>query len=542
MVLPGINTQDPTVLESETVRDYIFIQAENEKERVESFTIVMDKARELGVSDEIFNYYQGLSKLKGLSRLWEIPKPIVSNAADQAFNLPDNCLPPALWDYLKAVAEYQQVSPEMCILPLLSTLSLCVQGKAVVKHPHKHHHHETLNLYTLTIADPSMRKSGTLMCFRKPVDEYVKHYNQAHANEIRLYTSKKAALENRLKKLMSATTQDYDEPAIEKIHRELASLEPMTELHMNITDATPEALAQMLPSQGEKIGLLDGESGIFDTISGVYTNGKSNIDIFLKAYGGEPCTIMRVGNVVLLNNPLLTIGTMTQPNHFTETLNNKKFTGRGLMHRFMYSFPPKTVCDDFISNNISYKVKSEYEETINKLLNIKQAEKAHTLQFDKESYNLLRNYSDTLNKTQLKLKNNDNMASWYGKHFGRTEKIAGLLHLCSHDVTEPITADTTAKAIKIAQWSEGQAKKAFGLFEEERENAKAKYIIKRLSEYKKQEISSKELQRLCHMNTDDLTPLLELLEVLGYIDRKPDEEVKKRGRPPIIYLVNPYIF
>lgn len=542
MVLPGLtNDIAPQDLLSERISDYVFVCAENDKERAESFTIIMDKARDLGVYDTVYEEYQSLAKLHNQARLWEIPKKLKSNMIDAP--LPQKCLPNSLWNYMQAVSDYLQVSPEMCILPLLSVLSLCVQGKAVIKHPHNDHT-ETLNLYTLTIAEPSMRKSPSLSEFMKPVNLYESRFNKLHEEEINAYDRRKKILENKEKKLLNSM-KGINEEEVKRVQAELAALTPISKLCMNITDATPEALTQTLLSQGEKMGLLDGEGGVFDTISGVYTNGKANIDVFLKAYGGERCVIVRVSSgQTILEKPLLTMGLMTQPGHFIETLGNKKFTGRGLMHRFMYSFPKKSVCDDFISKNIPKSLKDDYYDMISKLLHIKPPksnESVPMLQFDDESYKLLHNYSD-----ELIARNNshydENIVSWYGKHFGRCIKIAALLHLCEYDMKEPIKADITTKAIKLSKWAETQARKAFGAFEEERENIKAEYVIKYLKKRKKQEISRKELTQRCHMNVDDLKPILELLTVTGYIVTKEEEKVKRRGRPPIIYMVNPYIF
>ena len=40
-------------------------------------------------------------------------------------------------------------------------------------------------------------------------------------------------------------------------------------------------------TQGGKIGIIDDEGSIFDVLSGIYSSGQANINIFLKAYDGS---------------------------------------------------------------------------------------------------------------------------------------------------------------------------------------------------------------------------------------------------------------
>lgn len=528
--------------------DHFFVSSMNSKELCENFRIVMDKARELGNAEQVEEVYKSVYQSRKadwrltMPELWEAPRPFETDRHNN-HTLPDKCLPEPLWGYLTAVSEHLQVTNEMCILPLLSVLSLCVQGKAVIKHPSPNNSHtETLNLYTLTIADPSDRKSPVFSEFMDPVNQYENRYNDIHAKEINDYKARKKVLESREKRLLSSP-KGIDEEQVKLVQSELAGLKPVNKLCMNITDATPEALTQLLLSQGERLGLLDGEGGVFDTISGIYTGGKANIDVFLKAYSGEKCVIVRVTRgETHLSSPLLTMGLMTQPKHFIETLNNKKFMGRGLMHRFMYSFPKSIKRNDFASSDIPSRLRAAYHDIVNKLIDMKQYRDKPVLIFDKESSCLLHDYSDKAENRREHYKLiDDDMSCWYGKQFGRCMKIAGLLHLCEHEPAERVTADTALKAIKISEWAESQAEKAFGVFEQEQENKNAEYILRRLKEKKIQEMSKREIRRIAHKNKNEIEPLLELLEAYGYVKEKIDRNVRYPNSK-VIYQINPCIF
>lgn len=56
---------------------------------------------------------------------------------------------------------------------------------------------------------------------------------------------------------------------------------------------------------------MNDEGGIFDILSGLYSSGTANIDLFLKAYDGSPYNVIRrTQQAVALDNPLITVGLM----------------------------------------------------------------------------------------------------------------------------------------------------------------------------------------------------------------------------------------
>lgn len=121
------------------------IDSEISPEREKMFTYIMDTARLAKAEDVVLETVEQMEN-KGSLVFWELPKPFEKQIQMQKFN-PDSCLPDLLRDYVKAVAEYAQVDIEMCILPMLSVLSLCVQGKVVVKHPINKPHTAAMPVY-----------------------------------------------------------------------------------------------------------------------------------------------------------------------------------------------------------------------------------------------------------------------------------------------------------------------------------------------------------------------------------------------------------
>ncbi len=339
--LSNITAENYMQLGSSAQVSQFFLVSQNDRERAENFSIIMNKAKEFGVAEEVAETYQEAARAEGIPELWEIPEPFGKVAKLSPFPL--SCLPEMLSEYLKAVTKYVQVFPEMAVLPLLSVLSLCVQDKAVVKHPGSDHT-EPLNLYTMTIAAPGERKTGSFKQFMKPVKEYEEYYNTVNKYRIDEYTATKEYLEGQKRSYITGKKADLEKA--KQVTRELADLEPVHELKLNVSDATPEALAWEMYLQGGKIGVLGDEGAIFDVLSGLYSNGASNLNIFLEAYDGSDYSIIRrTKENIDLKNPLLTMGLMVQPDLFIQAMNNRAFAGRGFIHRFLFSLQAATALE-----------------------------------------------------------------------------------------------------------------------------------------------------------------------------------------------------
>lgn len=472
---------------------------------------------------------------------WEQPIPFEKENHYQAF--PVDNLPKTLSEYLKAVCEFVQVDSSMVALPMLSVLSLCLQGKAVVAYP-ANAHTESLNIYTLTIAPPGERKSGVFKALIRPVEEYVRRYNEHHYKDIEEYKSKRAFLEHQKQAAMNGKNASFER--VKQLTDELCELEPVHEMRLICSDTTPEALAAEMSKQCGCMAVMDDEGSVFDVISGLYNNGQGNINLFLKAYDGSSHTIFRRNSEnITLNASYLTIGIMTQPQQFIRTINNPQFMGRGLMQRFLFSFPlGKAGNQNFTSKDIPPNLQKAYDELIVKLLQISKSDKPAKLIHDKESYNVLNGYFNLL---QCKMKiggmfDNDILKEYASKHFGKVLKITGLLHLCDHTVEEPINAQTAMNAVQIGLWAENMALKAFdGEIADDEITKNAKYILCRIKERNYDSLTLRELKRNCKgvHNKEAFEAAIELLEDMHYL--KCETVRNTNGQPYIQCYINPNI-
>lgn len=510
------------------------------KQRAVFFTNLMETARAYELEKEAEAIAGSVCLKHGVPELWELPKTFEKGQALPPFPL--DALPQMLKDFVKAVSDHVQVYPEMAVLPLLSVLSLCVQGKAVICYP-GNNHTEPLNLYTLTVAAPGERKSGCLRELMRPVQHYQERWNETHRSIIAQYRTEKAFLEQKKAEAMRGKNADMNKA--KEYTQKLLELEQVSEMKLTVKDTTPEALAAELYLHGERMGIIDDEGSVFDVIAGIYSNGQSNLNIFLEAYDGSPYSISRATKEdIMLHEPLLTLGLMVQPSHFAEAMSNKQFSGRGFIHRFLFSFPQsRSGSLRFESPNIPIDLQKKYDDLICILLSIPQPDDPPVIIHSQGSRLLFREYFDRLQESVQPGGKLEDIKEWTAKHLSRALRVAGIFHVAVHKekaFTKSIDVDTARSAIAVARWCEAQAAAAL-IGSESEAVTEAKGIVEKLKRLGKSEVTRSELiNSFRNMHAGDLALVLELLESRKYI-KINEIATGKKGRTKQIIKVNPLL-
>ena len=483
---------------------------------------------------------------------WADIKPFEKNTDLQPFPL--ETLPKVLRDYVEAVTAYNSVYPEMCILPLFSALSLCLQGKAVVKHPGTGFE-QPINLYCITIAPPSERKTHTQQPFFKPINDYEKRYNTIHDRDIKDYHIKREMLQNKLRKTIQRAKDAKDEREALQLRADLTKLEaePVNPLNFTVQDITPEALIDTLNENKERAAIIGDEATLFKILGGAYSSKGSsgvNFDILLNCYDGTQYRVSRKnsGNTYL-QNPLATIGIMVQPQPFKDILESKDFKGKGLLQRFIFTFPRSNAGNvPFSAPEIPSKTATAYKELIYSLLEKPQPENPAALKFNAKAKALIEYYHYELQKKLKTSKDYSDLETEYiNKQISKALRIAALLHFCGHSETEMIDELTAMNAVKISTWLENQA--AAALNEEMMTDTErnARYILKRITDQIKKAaidqdkpLTKRDISRLCQTVKGEA-----LQEALAYLDDmnvlRYQEEKQSRGRPTMKVYLNPAI-
>lgn len=536
-----------------------------------AFTDIVYKAREFDsmngnheLETLVVELSQKIAAAFQMPVLWELPEEFKKHEIECKF--PVDALPDVLKNYLKAVSTRNKSCCEMAALPLLSTLALCLQGKAKIQSAEVvggEGFSEHLCLYTLTVSEPGTRKSSAINAFIKPIIDYTKDYNERNALKIEKNKELKSYLHRRRE---AAKQKKNAQEEVMQLTEQIYNLKDLHKLKMITSDTTNEALAVSMKINDERMSIMSGESGVFDTISGLYSNGKANYDLFINAYDGDYTSVDRKGqrkdgeiDEIILNMPLMTVGLMTQPVHFQESLaKNKALTGKGLIQRFLISFPVRDF--DLLKQStvpdVPYSVQAEFDDLIKRLLNIPYPGIIPVIKHSKESSLLFQDYSRDINNKMERLhgKRNEVEESFLGKQVGKALRIAGILHMCEHSASELLSGETAQTAINISIWSENERFKGFNEdYSDTPDEKNAKYILNRIIHtYKRQAQSSpdtsitttyREMIQLCRAIHDsrDFETAVELLEDMKCL-KVEEVKTKGKGRPKRQIIINPLLF
>ena len=255
----------------------------------------------------------------------------------------------------------------------------------------------------------------------------------------------------------------------------------------------------------------------------------------------------KMGGSCFLQNPLLTMGLMTQPAHFTEAMNNKQFSGRGFIHRFMFSYPDSmTGRLNFHSPNIDPTLRKMYHDLVTSLLVLPYPkDKVPVIYHSDDAVKLFQDYFGHLQREMQQERKFGNMKEWASKQFARALRVAGIFHMAENKglIDKPLSGQTALYAIALSLWEEDQAMAALsGECTDSEAVRNAKLILEKLKAAKVEEITKGELlsKKITRLNSTELQEPLELLTDLNYI-KTAEVRPKGSGRPKITIKINPNI-
>lgn len=462
-------------------------------------------------------------------------------------------LPDALKDYVVDVAESTQTPIDMAGVASLALMSIAMQPRYKVVG--KADWEEQLSLYCMIVAEPSDRKSAVFNQIIKVIQSFEADYNERHSIDFLKSQEEHASLEKYYKKASKdfengkITKDEYDEA-----FNKYASHKVIKPISLTLDDVTSESLTNEIESQDGCIALVSSEGGIFDILSGSYTNFP-NIDIFLKGYSGDFIKVSRIGRPSLyVKNPRLTILLTVQPKVLENVVNNGTFTGRGLSARFLYSVPKSLVGSRrFETKPIDFDNKKRFSDLIHEILNEpKTVPKYITLSDD--AYLLLKDYYESFESrlvTDLK-----EIGGWAGKLVGNILRISALITRARNVrydafLYTPSTDDSTEwmvqkedmeNAIRLGDYFLEHARYAFDFMDDSTIKKQALNFLEKLKVSKVNEISFRDACRTTKfMNKKDkATAVITLLVDNGYLREKPGtSRAHNRGT---IYEVNPAIY
>lgn len=459
--------------------------------------------------------------------------PFEKSASETLPEFPVEALPPVLRNLCKEAAPFLQVTPGLIAPSLLATCALCLQGAFQIEG--KPGHTEALSLYCATVERSSGNKTQAFELAVSPVREWQRVTNKNLRQRVNAWNTHLKKLQAKLKNAETEMEQSGDEKEVNAIKAELdehAEAEER-ELFLLQGDCTPESLFDAIVDNRGCAGLFAGEPDLMTTATGGRYSKEENLSTLLDAYSGKgEITKSRVTTGrKSVEKPHLTVNFMAQPNAIAKFLGNESFVGRGLVARFLISFPKSLVGKGRVYDTppISDYTQSMYSNLIFGLLDTWEAitrEKDYTpvtLHLTPEAFKALCDlYGDTDSRV------NDDLyciESFAGKYHGTVLRLAGILHCVKKNVMNenapPVSLETWREAEQIGAYFTEHMKHAVSLSgkSESPAEADARYIWERIRKSEQTQISKSNLMRLCQRfkKAKDMNAGINALVEHGYI-------------------------
>lgn len=484
---------------------------------------------------------------------WGTPLPLEKKPLTR---WPQDILPKALEDFVRELARSTETPVELSTMLTLAVVATASQKKYRVEI--KEGYHEPTNLWTIGILPPASRKSSVYREAIKPLRTWECQQKAIVEPLIKSTESNLKTMEARLKALRGQAAKASSEHEYNKLQEQIERLEgelPKVPTYPQIwaSDVTNEQLGVIMANNEDAMALLSDEGGIFDIISGLYSDGRSNIDLFLQAHAGGSVRVDRGSRPpIFMERAVLTMGLTVQPLIIRNICGNKTYRGRGLLGRFLYVMPKSNIGTRTLEEqSMPPECAESFRALITTILNhpplIRDEEQElYTLQLDEEAYTKWLEYAKC-NEVMMgeEIGYLSHITDWAGKLPGAIARIAGLLHIVRHAHEYPwqhrITLQDMSAAVKIGHALTNHALAVFDLLQEDDAMNVARSIYQWIKEQNLEVFSRRDcLRKFRRYSKNEHQSGLTQLEDAEIV-RKLDK-TQSVGRPRDLYLVNPKIF
>lgn len=467
---------------------------------------------------------------------WEPPIPFDTFGTMSHGSFPIESLPFEVAAFVEALADSTQTPVEMAAILSIGVLAAIFQGRYTVRL--NSDWTEQLSVYTVAVAAPGERKSAVIAALTKVLYDYEAERALTESEEVMTNQAERRVLEKSLAEAETKAAKGKgSREDVRELAAELAGFKGMYPYRMLADDTTPEKLVNLMAQQGGKIAVASAEGGVFDAMAGRYDK-TPNIDIYLKGHAGDSYRVDRIGRPSeFIPHPCLTMILTVQPDVLNGLMANSTFKGRGLCARFLYVICNSKVGHrDVNSAPVPEDIRTRYHKFMRGLLSMPGDGE---IRLSDEAQAARISYAQTV-ETRL-AREWDSMVDWGSKAVGAMLRIAGLIHAAEQvdPVTMPMSAETVEAAVKVTEYLSYHASDAYQAMGADPTIEDAKYVLRRVREAGKTELSKRDLYRLCHghfATAESMEPALTVLEEHSYIRIV---EIKTGGRPTKKLVRNP---
>jgi putative DNA primase/helicase len=204
----------------------------------------------------------------------------------------------------------------------LAVLAAALQRRYEVA-PYGDEYCETLSLWTLSALPSGARKTAIIGALAGPLQRWEKLERDRLRPEIARVTSRRLVAKKRIESLTQQAAKAADAHEREQLRQqieeeELATPDELRAPRLTTGDVTPERLQNLIVEHGERMTVLSDEAGIFQVLTGQYSGGVANIDVFLQAHSGSSFRVDRASREAHVDRPALSFGLMIQPGILAE--------------------------------------------------------------------------------------------------------------------------------------------------------------------------------------------------------------------------------
>lgn len=494
----------------------------------------------------------------GLDNQGDMPEEWPEPVAFTGHNVPLlnlQALPPVLGDFCRELAEEKQVPAELVLSNVLAVLATAAQARYVVRV--RDGFTEPLNLYTICPLDPANRKSAVVEAVTAPLRDWEAWIAEKMAPAVREAQSQRQTLEKFIEKKRSLAASRKTMAEVQEAQREILELEEqLPEVpvipRLLADNCTPEALAVLMAGTGGCIAIVTAEGGIFDILSGLYSRGTPNLDLFLKSHSGDSFRVDRRNSApVLLDSPHLTLGISPQPVTLAERSAARLFRGRGLDGRFLYFMPESLLGKRKLEPApMSPGTRARFHDKVRSLLPTAWRTDMPgpiPLELSSDAYQIWLSFAGEVEKALDSGGELEAMGDWGGKIAGAVIRIAGLFHLATHDKPETlkITPETMRQATYLGAFLIEHAKAAYAVMGADESTNGARRVLdwirhKSVEKFTVRECWQTVKRQTAFRHVDAVHSALKELEERDFIRELPAQEKRGPGRKPSpTYAVNP---
>jgi hypothetical protein len=324
------------------------------------------------------------------------------------------------------------------------------------------------NLYLLGIAESGTGKSSVLELAAEPIQtverESLRFWEEITKPEIkaeiRILDREIKALEGMLsgRKKGEVDRSKLKKELTEKIARLEYWREKLQQPRIIVEDVTQEALGSLLARNAEQLFSLSADAGkTLQNLEGRYIKekGKSDDDIYVKAYTGDRCLVDRIGrDPVILDNPCLSLLWLIQPERAQRLLSNQDLRNGGFLPRcLLWDSQAEPTEEPEQDRPVPPDIRAAYNTLVKQLLSTYHDGECRTIPASSIAREAIRKYYNRL--VIRRRRNLRDINSFVARWHEQAWRILVCLHAAAHGQKAhlcEIDQKHVDAAIQLADW------------------------------------------------------------------------------------------